>query len=116
MLTKTSMMQSLTIKESLTRTGKPYKNNGKQLKESNANTIKDKGDVDINFSKKSTIKMAEMMMEHNNIIKIVNAANLLGHTQNLLLVCMCVCVCVCMCCVRVFMFFPCTASPNWAKQ
>lgn len=60
------MMQSLTTKESLTRTSKASTNNKKQLEENDAKTTVGKIILDVKFSKKEALKMAKVMIQSNN--------------------------------------------------
>ena len=60
------MMQSLTTKESLTRTSKASTNNKKQLEENDAKTTVGKIILDVKFSKKEALKTAKVMIQSNN--------------------------------------------------
>lgn len=60
------MMQSLTTKESLARTSKASTNNRKQLEENDTKTTVGKIILDVKFSKKEALKMAEVMAQSNN--------------------------------------------------
>ena len=59
-------MQSLTTKESLTRTSKASTNNKKQLEENDAKTTVGKIILDVKFSKKEALKTAKVMIQSSN--------------------------------------------------